>query len=417
MRLFILILSLMPIIGKSQWQLISQPVGIDHQFNDVSFVNNDTGIVTGFMNGQAGWMQTKDGGVSWDTTYVFDVCGSILPSPRKCQFVNDTTAFIFCTYKIFRTSDCGLTWQQMDTGGVYNNSLGTIDGYFVNKDTGFLAWSDGGAGGLRSEDGGVTWIDDPNLMGARNFTDYNGSLVACQGGASIYDYFSSTWGPAIYSFENSNYTYYAAIKVANKLIFVGGKSGGGSTGIYCSSFDNGSTWEPRELGSRLHDIHFINDSTGHMYGSFLGSLRTSDYGQTWFETEVDNSSTGMSETFVEFDFIDENNAYGVSDNGIYKTTNGGGLNQGLVMFWPPDLGMQSNFSKSIVYPNPATDQLNLQIDGAAVLNVRIYNLQGALVKEFETFSPVLDISDLSSGTFIGKIETTQKVQYFNFVKR
>ena len=71
----------------------------------------------------------------------------------------------------------------------------------------------------------------------------------------------------------------------------------------------------------------------------------------------------------------------------------------------------SNDEEINLYPNPATDKINLSIDSKEVqiLNINIYNSLGLKIQSHENFSlenTEIDISDFSSGMYIVEIITS-----------
>lgn len=61
--------------------------------------------------------------------------------------------------------------------------------------------------------------------------------------------------------------------------------------------------------------------------------------------------------------------------------------------------------KVLLYPNPVNSTLHLIDNAQKVETIEIYNLLGALVKTVQKNTESIDISNLSSGTYIAKIQT------------
>ena len=72
------------------------------------------------------------------------------------------------------------------------------------------------------------------------------------------------------------------------------------------------------------------------------------------------------------------------------------------------------------YPNPAKDVLNIDLKNAEAVTVKIYSSSGNLVRGFATGkiqkNLQLNVSGLTSGTYIVNIITSQEVKSFRFVK-
>ncbi len=127
-----------------------------------------------------------------------------------------------------------------------------------------------------------------------------------------------------------------------------------NSGALFESNDGGSTWiqrnVPFSLGSPLYGLFFLDSQNGWVYGN--ENYRTTDGGSTWipmqflgstyfmkFYTTTFGLTTGNFGVYISldggsswiespngmnaFDFSDNLNGLGASDNGIYKTTDGG----------------------------------------------------------------------------------------------
>jgi hypothetical protein len=66
-----------------------------------------------------------------------------------------------------------------------------------------------------------------------------------------------------------------------------------------------------------------------------------------------------------------------------------------------------------VYPNPATDILNINLGNTnlenEVQNISVYNIKGSIISKTSKFVPTLDIKKLSTGTYFVKIQFPQSV--------
>jgi hypothetical protein len=179
----------------AQWELISDPVGSDHYYVDVQFLNQDTGYVVGRAHTLGAVLRTYDGGGNWDTIYVNDLPNTLLGTftPTKVSFPTDSIGYLLSQTDIARTTDGGTTWTVVDTGNVYIESGPSKDLFFMNNDTGFIGWADGGASCLVTHDGGLSWNQDPNLLGVRNFNKYGDEVVACAEAWADFDETTMTW--------------------------------------------------------------------------------------------------------------------------------------------------------------------------------------------------------------------------------
>ena len=66
------------------------------------------------------------------------------------------------------------------------------------------------------------------------------------------------------------------------------------------------------------------------------------------------------------------------------------------------------------YPNPSTDFI--KTDETNIESLIIYNLNGALVKQVNK-SSIIDVNDLSPGTYILVAKSNNKLSTFKFIKK
>lgn len=103
----------------------------------------------------------------------------------------------------------------------------------------------------------------------------------------------------------------------------------------------------------------------------------------------------------------------IVDNVSYSTTNWTSVVDAGVTFSAGGvLGLDENIlsSKVSVYPNPSSGVLNVDIPSdVLVSNVSIFDVTGKQVKIFKSISKSLDISSLSTGIYILKIDTNKGV--------
>lgn len=419
MKYVVLYIAFFSGVTHAQWNLISPAVGLDHSYTDVHFINQDTGFVIGVIQGNGGILRTTNGGVDWDTTLIYDVTGTILMAPYAITFPNDSIGYIAGTWHLIKTVDCGATWFEIDLGNTYENTIAAPDVIFINKDTGFVGWADGGAGCLRTFDGGISWSPDPILPSVRSFNSYNGNYFAGTGGWAYLDLTTLTWQ----SYANNitpDYHYVSTLFLNGKVIVIGDKMGGSAYGIYAISDDLGANWTVNYVSpGRLKGIELLNDTLWQMCGILDGTLRSYDAGESWHYTTVDDFETGMYKWFSDFSFVNDTVGFAISQNGIYKTTNGGGASVGDATFFPHDLGTKENdiSGQFLVYPNPVQNEINFsgtEIESAEIL---IYALDGKeILRKQNLTENKLDLSGLPSGNYIIKFILISGVYSTQFIK-
>ena len=70
-----------------------------------------------------------------------------------------------------------------------------------------------------------------------------------------------------------------------------------------------------------------------------------------------------------------------------------------------------------LYPNPVTDRLHISMTDNSIERIQIYNLMGGLVKQIESALPSINLDDLSSGTYIIKLQTQKGSIHKRFIKK
>lgn len=73
--------------------------------------------------------------------------------------------------------------------------------------------------------------------------------------------------------------------------------------------------------------------------------------------------------------------------------------------------------KIILYPNPVTDYLHITNSDQNTENVTIYNMAGSQVKRTEKGIETIDMSTLTSGTYLVKVQTTEGVTNQIIIKK
>jgi photosystem II stability/assembly factor-like uncharacterized protein len=405
-------------LAFGQWDIISPAVNsMSHSYQDICFVNKDTGFVVGGVQSLPIILRTVDGGNSWDTTRTDLIGADPDGSPYSVFFVNDSIGYVACLVQLFKTIDYGETWFEIDTANVYNNSSAAPDIFFINKDTGYVGWADGGSGCLRTYDGGLSWTQDDSLVGVRHFNSSDYFVSVNLGYWGLLNMQTMKW--SVYTSPMMNqYSFKHTVNLNGKIVIAGSVMGASVQGVYASSTDMGVNWDLRIAPGYFRDMKFINDTIGHLSGFYNGSIRTTDGGDTWYYTEIDNFLTGMSKSLTDISFVNDTLGYGISNDGIYKTTNGGGTSQGQVNFWDFDLGTSDAELNISIYPNPATDILTLETNGIQINAIEIYSLFGQLIMSKNiSNNQTIDLSDLSAGVYIVAIHTEHGTFKKRLVKR
>lgn len=140
------------------------------------------------------------------------------------------------------------------------------------------------------------------------------------------------------------------------------------------------------------------DNNNNIWVSFLGGISYFD-GSNWII--FDNSNSFFIDNYVREISLD------IPNNTIWGATQEGGV----FSFTNPTLisGIDEKKSelKANVYPNPATDKINIDIDATLCDGaiISLLNLNGTLIKKLICSSPnaILDISNITPGFYLIKV--------------
>ncbi|HTL82491.1 MAG TPA: T9SS type A sorting domain-containing protein [Bacteroidia bacterium] len=239
--------------GGNTWQL--QKDSSETFFRSIGFADAQHGWVGNlgmvpYTSDTLPFYQTIDGGFTWNPVNLMN------PRPKGIcgiSVVTDSIIYAYGRYSgpavLIKTSDKGNTWTSQDMSAY---ASGLIDGFFFNKDTGFVSGSSPtkNATILSTYDGGATW--QVRYLSTRNDTD----------GVWKFSFPSRDTGYA--SVENWAY------QTSNRY--------------FLKTVDGGLTWAelPFIPNYDLQGIGFINDSVGWIGGdNYYRTFKTMDGGMTW----------------------------------------------------------------------------------------------------------------------------------------
>ena len=231
--------------------------------------------------------------------------------------------------KIFKTTNAGDSWTHIYQTGNYLRSI-----EFINESIGFVGSLDGVF--LRTPDGGQTWshIEDsvPETIEGICGLSHVGNIVF---GVGIWS------GPAFFiksEDQGLTWTYTDMSAYADGLVdchFVNEDIGfvSGITedtyGVVLKTTDGGISWKPvfNSIGHMEYvwKMFFVNDSVA--YGSIesfndgpTSIIKTTDYGESWIEMVVDSIELDIQ----GIGFINENKGWvGPRNSPLYETSDGG----------------------------------------------------------------------------------------------
>jgi len=356
----------------------------------------------GFTDSLNGWFgNLGDSSVTSDTNFMYHsidggntwspVLNFTGPRPKGIcgiSIVNDTVIYAYGRYfgpaVLMKTMDGGQTWNSQSLDSI---ATGLVDGYFFDKDTGFVTGCYGSppmAQILSTFDGGATWQVRHQSLRAQEIVWKISFPTRDTGYASIESGLDNITNP--------------------------------DTTYYLKTIDGGITWQEYIFKTNgfydMQGIGFINDTVGWIGGDSVDSTyKTTDGGNTW---AVDNTFGVLTPPYnLEF-VINRFRRFGdtlmyASGNTVYKMQKG---YSGIPL-------INSPIDLINVYPNPSdgkyTVELNGKGNGAAV---EVYNLVGELIYRsvIKNDKSEIDLSNNASGVYFTCIKTSDTIYYSKIIK-
>lgn len=238
-------------------------------FNDVYFLNADTGYTVG-STGDI--IITKNGGMSGIAVAVST------SSLNSIAAINDSTLLLAGDNgKIYKSTNYGLTWVQKTSG-----TTSKLNKIFVVNDTLVFV---GGVGGVffQSDNAGETWSNNvisgfTNEIKSLYFSSTTNGFAV--GATSMSGFISKTTSSGLY--WNSPYN---TISTMNDIDFSNSTNGFavGENGAYYKTINSGSSWSYAVLPTtqHLHAIQFVNSLVGYIVGDSGLVLKTINGGSSW----------------------------------------------------------------------------------------------------------------------------------------
>ena len=322
--------------GGRTWGVVS--TGSQLNYSAVYFLDADTG----FAVGEDGILsRTNDGGQNWDNRKIDDYIGQgwlDVFNLYAITFTDKQTGWItgagYYGNQIYKTNDCGRTWQWCMNNVQQKIFSGLNDICFTDEMHGFITGDQGVF--LRTRDGGNTW-QYQNLS-----TKYQ---------KDEYQFFYSTF------FTDS---------------LKGWIVGGNYYAFILKTTDGGINWTEEvnnnsEMMHHFYRIRFSNSTSrknGWIVGQFGMIYRTTNEGDTWIPQREKNYYLNS------IYFIDENYGWAVGDSGIILHTTNGGYD------WERQILADSTLLSSVY----AIDEQNVIAVGSIIKGLSIYNRTALLVR-------------------------------------
>ncbi len=298
--------------GGDSWTSTSGDPYLD--LYSIFFLTPNTGYVAGNHNFM---MKTTNGGASW--THFQSNCPI-----EQMQFINDQTGYAL-SYDTFigisqlvKTTNGGSTWIPVGMDHC-------VSYFFTSINTVFGAAYPGKI--YKSTDAGVTYVNYTTSVTEAGFRDLH--FINENIGYAVSHYYDESGlsfgqvlrtadaGESWQIVSEGSYGHLFSVYFSNEDI---GYMSNLSGKIFKTT-DGGYTWDTlfHIPGTALRDLTFVNENTGFVAGSSLGTgsvFKTNDGGISWNSVYNGFDVRGIH-------FVDENLGFGITDYYIVKTTNGG----------------------------------------------------------------------------------------------
>lgn len=338
--------------GGNSWQF-----SINSFIRDpyIHFFNSDTGYLASWDIGFV-FQKTFDGGNSWTTIET-----GIDMEPKAIAFYDLDHGLVVEGSHIYRTTDGGESWEE-----IYMIGHDVKDIEYKSSDEVFMVgWSSEDVI-LRSIDGGDSWEE---II----VENYNGAVDIC--------------------FINDEIAFLAGY---NSII---------------KSIDGGLNWYTTNIHTEewlsFNSVYFPSEAIGYAVGdgNYENIFKTIDGGENWYPMETFATS---KLNFVHF--FDDDNGWVFGDNGLFMTTSTGGL-----------VSVDESISKDTtpsfdVYPNPASDILNIRLNQENHIEkaeIVLIDANGRTVKSYKLYDTVqsiqISISDYPKGMYLVQVISNKEI--------
>lgn len=397
-KLLIAFMLLNAMANAQTW--FQQTSGTDSSLFDVSFVNDDTG----FVCGSGTVLKTTDGGINWTTL------NTGFNAPFQCiRFLDASLGFAEAWNGVLiRTTDGGATWNNIGPSMPGNFFGGD---WFMDANTGVIAVGNSGYSQsqiLKTTDGGSTW---DTVYSSGKWISYFYFSDAMHGFATgnAGNVFRTTDGGSTWDSLNvgGNYWMSGAYFFNPDTGYVGGGNcisyPNITTGSTWKTTDGGSTWQLESNNSSGAKLFFTDLITGYnIQADCTGAgplLKTTNGGSTW--NNEPTPQAGLRGIF----FSSASNGYAVGDGGV------------IIKYGIPT-SINNYFDNRIisVYPNPATDNINIMSSQNSQLEIS--TMQGQIIQQLsiQQGETSININGLAKGVYVIRLKNSERTEVTKFIK-
>jgi photosystem II stability/assembly factor-like uncharacterized protein len=268
----------------------------------------------------SGVARSTDNGNTWQ------VVPSIITNAGE-SIVSDNAIIVAEDNFIWRSTDDGMSWDVVEQFALTGISSFAKAGtkLFGAATTGFHT----------STDNGASWNFEPFSDGAYSFSS-NGSTIYLGSNSKVFKStdLGATWIDMSNGLGNGGIH---ALLYDGSTLFAGTPAD--TSGIYRST-NGGKSWDAAAGGlPSAKTIRSLISFGAYIFAGTEGDgiYRSSDHGDTWAKTDINNSLLAHQLVFA---FCAKDDAlYAGADNGIYKSTDGGTTFQRTLNGFPPNIGV------------------------------------------------------------------------------
>lgn len=287
-----------------------------------SFAIKGTSVYATFgaLPGSSGIARSTDDGTTWQ----------IVPSPIQNggeTIVSNNAIVVAEDNFIWRSTDDGLSWDVVEQFALTGISS------FARAGTKLFGASNTGI--ETSTDNGGSWTFSAFSNGAFSFSS-DGSVIYLGSKDKIFKStdFGTTWIDVSTGLGKGGIQ---ALLFDGINLFAGAPAD--SAGIYRST-NGGKNWDPAAAGLPIgKTIRSLISLGAYIFAGTNGDgiYRSSDHGDTWVKTDVDNNL--LAQELVLTFCTKDNELFAGATNGIYKSTDDGATFQRILNGFPTNIGV------------------------------------------------------------------------------
>jgi photosystem II stability/assembly factor-like uncharacterized protein len=395
----------------AQWEVLSSEV--TESLNSVYFIDPNTGYAVGDYGTI---LKTADGGATWFS----QSSGTDQELIHVCSPEANIIFVVAVNGMILKTTDGGTNWIEQLSGTDFN----LTDVYFMDENTLFAVGNHWDSAVILNATIGGTWNTQYSVLteetavwlssvyfsdsttgyvagGRAHANQTEGILLKTTDGGITWDVLPAETFPLNSTFFTGSDKGYVAGGFCNEI---------GCSGEILKTSDGGSTWVPQIIPPNteiLNSVCFPDVNTGYIAGDNGTVFKTTNGGSAW-----SYQSSNVFQDLNSIYFPDATTGYIVGDSGtILKTTNGG---------LPVGFDEQQ-ISSLKIYPNPATDQITIELPESGSNMNGTFIIVGMDCKELmkrqvNNTRSEINISSLPNGIYFVKLSNIEKNEFGKFIK-